>query len=75
MHAHKVHVAVADDHELRLLLPSSFPAGDAEVIVLSVARAAPAQIGSVERLDQWIASLPEVPTLPLEAFDRGEIYR
>ena len=75
MHAHKVRVTVAEDHELRLHLPSSFPAGDAEVIVLSVSREPLAQLGSVERLDQWIASLPEVPTLPLEAFDRGEIYR
>jgi hypothetical protein len=75
MHAHKTHVTVTEDHELRLSLPPDFPPGEAEVIVLSTRQRPALMPGRVERLDAWIASLPEVPTLPLGAFDREDIYR
>lgn len=75
MHAHKIRVTVTDNHELRLQLPPDFPAGDAEVIVLSTRQRPAANLGRVEQLDAWISSLPPAPSLPLEAFDRAEIYR
>jgi hypothetical protein len=76
MHAHKTHVTISADHELRLRLPADFPAGEAEVIVLSTRDRPPVTGDRVERLNAWIASLPPVPsTPPLDAFDRGEIYR
>jgi hypothetical protein len=34
MRAHRLRVTVPESHELRLHLPSDFPTGDAEVIVL-----------------------------------------
>jgi hypothetical protein len=34
MRAHRIKVRVSEDHELRVTLPSDFPPGDAEVIVL-----------------------------------------
>lgn len=34
MHAHRVRVHVSKDHELRVTLPSDFPAGEADVIVI-----------------------------------------
>ncbi len=38
MRAHRVRVRVAKDQELRLTLPSDFPLGEAEVIVLEAPR-------------------------------------
>jgi hypothetical protein len=43
MRAHRVRVRVSEDHELHLTLPSDFPAGDAEVIVLEVPRVDPSK--------------------------------
>jgi hypothetical protein len=34
MRAHRVKVQISEDHELRVKLPSDFPPGEAEVIVL-----------------------------------------
>ncbi|HEX7671539.1 MAG TPA: hypothetical protein VF395_18225 [Polyangiaceae bacterium] len=36
MRAHRIRVQVSDDHEVRVTLPSDFPAGEADVIVLGV---------------------------------------
>ncbi len=38
MRAHRIRVRVAKNQELRLTLPSDFPPGDAEVIVLEAPR-------------------------------------
>ena len=38
MHAHKLNVTVPADHRLAVELPADFPAGPAEVIILSAAR-------------------------------------
>jgi hypothetical protein len=76
MHAHRTNITVTEDHELRLLLPPDFPAGEAEVIILST-RARPSVAGArVDRLNAWIDALPPVAASPpLEALDREEIYR
>ena len=38
MHAHKLNVTVPADHRLAVELPADFPAGPAEVIILSTER-------------------------------------
>jgi hypothetical protein len=38
MHAHKLNVTVPADHRVAVELPPDFPAGPAEIIVLSTAR-------------------------------------
>ena len=52
MYAHKVHITIAEDYELRLRLPQDFPAGEAEVIVLSTRQKPAAEPGRVERVDR-----------------------
>jgi hypothetical protein len=64
MHAHKVKVTVPADHRLEIVVPADFPAGPAEVIVLTTASAfepgsgpggetlSPAQRGTLAVLDE-----------------------
>jgi hypothetical protein len=58
MRAHRVRVRVPENHELRVTLPSDFPPGDAEVIVLEAAQ------------DE---SLDRTPKLTVEAFLAGKL--
>jgi hypothetical protein len=60
MHASKLNVNVAQDHRLALDLPADFPAGPAEVIVLTVARAE-------RKLVKLMGSLGGASALPAEA--------
>jgi hypothetical protein len=55
MRAHRVRVRISDDHELRLKLPSDFPPGDAEVIVLE-AEGQESLRGGKQTIDDLIAS-------------------
>lgn len=64
MHAHKLKVTVPADHRLEIVVPADFPAGPAEVIVLTTASApepgsgpgdetlSPAQRGTLVVLDE-----------------------
>lgn len=70
MYAHKVHVTVSENHEVTVKLPSDFPPGEAEVIVLAgKAREAAVGISFDERFPRVPAlsavSFHEDPTLPL----------
>ena len=80
--AHTVRVVMPQDHRLELELPSDFPAGQADVTVVSEegAETVPRPTGSeqAEEFERWLrallSQLPRAPVLPLEAFDRESIY-
>jgi len=83
MHAHKIQIVVADDHEVRIKLPSDFPPGKAELIVIADAPAAtrlamPEGADAAREFQQWLdarlGEVPRAPVLPSEAFDRSAIY-
>lgn len=79
MRAHKIKIIVTDDHEVRAKLPSDFPAGSAELIVISetepTATTTPEQ--RAREFSVWLEALlrnvPRGPAL-LENFDRGSLY-
>lgn len=90
MYAYKAEVMIPADHQVVISLPPNMPIGKAEVIVLSVgseqvqAKSVPEESISndlmavnnrIMALRQWIDTLPEVTSIPLEKMDRGEIYR
>jgi len=56
MRAHRVRVRISDNHELRLTLPSDFPPGDAEVIVLEAESQESAGSSRKQTIDDLIAS-------------------
>lgn len=76
MRTHKMKVVVPRDHQITVQLPSDFPAGEAEVIVLA-SRAQP----NAERepfgrwLDNLLRLLPASPPIPLEALRRENLYQ
>ena len=82
MHAHKVKVVVSEDHQITVKLPSDFPPGEAELIVLAweAAEHPAGRPGAVAAADfeTWLHGVlrrvPTAPVLPDEAFDRGSIY-
>lgn len=75
MQAHRERVIVPEDHEVTVKLPSDFPAGEAEVIVLA---AASAPRPGRQPFRSWLADLhrrlPEAPSVPLEALRRENLY-
>ena len=75
MLAHRTKVVVSSDHQLIVKLPSDFPAGQAEVIVLSVDPACNEQRESFnDWLEGVLRNLPAAPVVPLEALRRENLY-
>ena len=74
MRRHEQRVIVTEKHEVVVRLPSDFPPGEAEVVVLSRARATDGRIDLDRWLDAWAAALPAAPALPLSAIGRDSIY-
>ncbi|MDX2053346.1 MAG: hypothetical protein SFV15_13195 [Polyangiaceae bacterium] len=75
MQAHRIRVVIPSNHQLTVRLPSDVPTGAAEIIVLTespVAASPPA--GFLDWLDNWIASLPPSPAVPLHALRRENLY-
>lgn len=56
MHAHRVRVRVSKDHQLSVTLPSDFPPGDVDVIVLEAPLEATSMPGAKLTVDELIAS-------------------
>jgi hypothetical protein len=75
MRAHKVKVTVLATHQLIVRLPDDFPPGEAEITVVSRAAEATPANDDFAWLEAWRAALPPAPTVPLETFDRSELYR
>ena len=81
MHAHKLKVTIPNNHRLQLAvdLPSDFPPGPAEVIVLGTA-AQSLDETVAERLQQQLAVLEEIRSTALtpeeeEVLDGFESFR
>lgn len=75
MQAHRARVVIPGDHRLTIDLPSDFPAGEAEVIVLATApAAAPPREPFGVWLDNLRRNLPPAPDIPLEALRRENLY-
>ncbi len=75
MHAHKLKVTVPDTHQVLVRLRADFPAGEAEITVVSRAMPEVAPLDDFAWLKAWSASLPPAPTISLEALDRSGLYR
>lgn len=79
MRAHRIKVVIDEDHEIRAKLPSDFPAGSAEVIVISEATvgAEVAHDEAAQDFSTWLAALlrrvPRGPGLP-DVIDRASFY-
>ena len=73
---HKTRAIISDDHRLIVELPSDFPPGDAEVIVLTAAAVAqPAKRASLNvLLDNILVRIPETPVPSAEALRRENMY-
>ena len=76
MHAHKLNVTVSADHEIAIRLPDDFPAGPAEIIVLSV-QSASDRSDAAERTLKPHPVLGKIvfhedPSLPLDPDDWPE---
>ena len=74
MRRHAQRVTVTEKHEVVVRLPSDFPPGEAEVVVLSKVKEPPRGADLAKRLDEWIAALPKAPPISLDAIDRDDIY-
>ena len=76
MLAHKQRAEVTSEREVLVRLPSDFPLGYADIIVLAAMPLTAAEtLSKKDDLHQWIDSLPEAPVLAPAAFDRGDWYR
>jgi hypothetical protein len=75
MHAHKEMVTVNRDREVVVRLPSDFPQGEAEVIVVSKTAHSVGNDDLCVWLEEWALSLPTAPYVSLEAMDRDSVYR
>lgn len=83
MQAHKMRVVIPENHQLELHLPSDFPVGQADVIVITDSTPSPQAVRSgqeaAREFGEWLKALhqrlPPAPILPPEAFDRESIYR
>ena len=75
MRAHRTRVQVTDDHEVRVTLPSDFPAGDAEVIVLEAEPAVAASETRRLSVDELLAArlIPQtgIGSVTLEDMERA----
>jgi hypothetical protein len=56
MHAHKIKIVVTEDHEVRIKLPSDFPPGEAEVIVIQAPPDMPVRQDRRLTVDELLAS-------------------
>ena len=76
MHEIRKRVTVSESGEIVITVPPDFPRGEAEIVVVAAEAVGPEAVAEFDRwLEDWRASLPSAPSLPLAAFDRGEIYR
>jgi hypothetical protein len=75
MRALKLKVIVSDNNQITIQLPEDFPKGEAEIIVLHQEEPTPSAQEKIKALHAWIASLPPAAPVPMEALDRGELYR
>jgi hypothetical protein len=74
MRRHEQRVTVTEKHEVIVRLPSDFPSGEAEVVVISQVRS-PERVSDIDSwLEEWSAMLPAAPRVPLDAIDRDTIY-
>ncbi len=76
MTVHKMHAVVSEDHRLSVELPSDFPPGDVEVIVLTSS----AFLNSAKQtsfrvwFDDILERIPPTPVLSVEALRRENMY-
>ena len=75
MRRHAQQVTVTEKHEVIVRLPSDFPPGEAEVVVLSKVKEPLRGTDLAKWLDEWIASFPKLPRIRLDEIDRDDIYR
>jgi len=76
VHAHKLNVTIQDDHRVEVQLPTDFPEGPAEIIVLATE-------GDADHLSaqqRMLAALTELRSVQLtpeeeEVLDEFEIFR
>ena len=61
MRAHRVKARVSEDHDLTIVLPSDFPTGEAEVIVLELPPDDPSKRGRKLSVDELLATRLEPP--------------
>ncbi len=78
MQAHRTRARVTEDHEVRVTLPSDFPAGEAEVIVIAEPPetrplGATAMTDFNNWLDDTLRRLPPAPSPPLDALRRENL--
>jgi hypothetical protein len=75
MRTHRLKVTVPESHELRLRLPSDFPTGEAEVIVLEASHPASPRPQPRLTVDELLAARlqrpPGVPPVSLEDIERA----
>ena len=75
MRAHRLKVTVPESHELRLRLPSDFPTGEAEVIVLEASLPAGPRPQPRLTVDELLAARlqrpPSVAPVSLEDIERA----
>ena len=74
MRRHAQRVTVTDKHEVVVRLPSDFPPGEAEVVVLSKVKEPSRRADLSQWLDEWTAALPKAPRIALDAIDRDDLY-
>jgi hypothetical protein len=74
MRRHQQRVTVTERHEVVVRLPSDFPPGDAEIVVLSKVKAPEHGADLDAWLEEWAAALPAAPRVPLDAIGRDSIY-
>lgn len=76
--AHRVRVAVDHKGQVQLQLPPEFEGTEAEVIVLAERRAKDQTTPPPDDFEAFLRRTAErfkdVPAIPLEAMDRGELY-
>jgi len=80
MQAHRTRATVTEDHEIKVTLPPSFPAGEAEVIVIAEPSPRVVRPGATPAtdfnswLDGTLRRLPPAPSPPLDALRRENLY-
>jgi hypothetical protein len=73
MHAHKTRAKVTKAHQVIVHLPSDFPEGEADVIVIAAEPSKSARVGpeAAEEFRHWLGDLltrlPPSPVLPPDA--------
>lgn len=80
MYAYKSRINITNKRKLEIDLPIDIPEGEAEVIVLTennpvINNSADSSLEKLNRLDEWINRIPQVPAVPLSSIDRGELYK